>query len=188
MMKYKDYAAKVEYDDGAGCFHGQVVNIRDVITFQGRSVDELRQEFANSVEDYIEFCAERGEKPERPYSGKFVVRIDPDLHRRIAIAAINAGLSVNSWASRTFEEAVAPRPTPSHVSRDFNPATTAFVMQRAASVTPEILTDRDAWQGLGRHGTAVPGSHGRSVMKSRIKAGDLDAVLGTSTMELGDAS
>lgn len=58
MMTYKGYIAMVEYDDAAGIFHGEVVNLRDVITFQGTSVEELRQAFVDSVDDYLEFCAE----------------------------------------------------------------------------------------------------------------------------------
>jgi predicted HicB family RNase H-like nuclease len=109
MMEYKGYVAKVEFDNEAGIFHGQVLNIRDVITFQGRSVDELRQEFANSVEDYLEFCAERGEAPEKPFSGRFMVRLTPELHRSVAIAASHDGLSINSWVARALQEATGQR-------------------------------------------------------------------------------
>ena len=97
MMRYKDYLGRVEFDDEAGIFHGEVVNTRDVITFQGRSVDELRQAFHDSVDDYLDWCAERGKEPEKPYSGRFVVRIDPEMHRSIAEAARLAGKSLNAW-------------------------------------------------------------------------------------------
>src|SRR5690349_20265718 len=110
MMNYKGYTAKIDFDNEAGLFHGQVLNLRDVITFQGRSVEELREEFANSVEDYLAFCAERGEKPEKPFSGKFVVRIAPALHRAIAIAASRAGESLNTWVGKVLEQYV-DRPT-----------------------------------------------------------------------------
>ena len=69
MMQYKGYTGKVEYDDEAGIFHGEVINTRDVITFQGRSVVELREAFRDSVEDYLAFCAERDEEPEKPFPG-----------------------------------------------------------------------------------------------------------------------
>ena len=65
-MEYKGYLARAEFDDEADIFHGQVINIRDVVTFQGRSVDELCQAFEDSVQDYLAFCAERGEEPESP--------------------------------------------------------------------------------------------------------------------------
>jgi len=65
-MSYKCYEAVVEYDEDAEIFHGEVMNTRDVITFQGRSVDELKAALAESVEDYLACCRERGEKPEKP--------------------------------------------------------------------------------------------------------------------------
>lgn len=80
MIEYKGYLVKIELDDEANIFHGEVVNIRDVITFQGRSVDELRQAFEDSIEDYIEFCISRGEQPERPFSGRFTVHLSPEDH------------------------------------------------------------------------------------------------------------
>ena len=79
MMQYKGYTGKVEFDDEAEIFHGEVIGLRDVITFQGRTVDEVKGAFRESVDDYLAFCAKRGEEPEKPFTGKFVVRIPPDL-------------------------------------------------------------------------------------------------------------
>jgi predicted HicB family RNase H-like nuclease len=84
-VEYKGYIGKVEFDDEASLFHGEVINLRDVITFAGETVQELRQAFQGSVEDYLAFCAERGEEPEKPFSGTFTVRIAPELHRAIAV-------------------------------------------------------------------------------------------------------
>ncbi len=81
-MKYKGYEAAVKFNDEIELFHGEVVNTRDVITFQGKSVAELKREFKNSVEDYLEFCRERNEEPDRPFSGNFVLRITPELHKQ----------------------------------------------------------------------------------------------------------
>jgi predicted HicB family RNase H-like nuclease len=112
MMEYKGYLGRVEYDDEAGVFHGEVVNLRDVITFQGESVDELRRAFRESVDDYLAFCAARGEEPEKPYSGTFTVRIPPELHRDIALRARMAGKSLNGWVTDLLEQAAAlPEPT-----------------------------------------------------------------------------
>ncbi|MCB0045741.1 MAG: type II toxin-antitoxin system HicB family antitoxin [Caldilineaceae bacterium] len=105
-MNYKGYVGKVEFDDEANIFHGEVVNLRDVITFQGESVQELRQAFQDSVEDYLAFCAERGEEPERPFSGKFTVRISPELHRKLYVHAKLQDKSLNSWINMLFEESV----------------------------------------------------------------------------------
>jgi len=100
MMKYKEYVAKVEYDEEADLLHGEVVNIRDVITFQGRSVDELHQAFEASVEDYLEYCEELGEKPDKPFSGRFVLRTSPDLHRELYVEAKKEGVSLNQWINQ----------------------------------------------------------------------------------------
>jgi predicted HicB family RNase H-like nuclease len=104
-MSYKGYEAVVDYDPDADLFHSEVINLRDVITFQGRSVDELKQALADSVEDYLAFCCERGEEAEKPFSGQFVVRVEPALHRAVVSAAKRAGLSPNKWVARTLERA-----------------------------------------------------------------------------------
>ena len=106
MMEYKGYLGNIEYDDQAELFHGEVINTRDVITFQGRSVAELRKAFKDSIDDYLAFCARRGEKPDKPFSGQFVTRISPDLHRNITAAATIAGQSLNAWVSAQLEQAV----------------------------------------------------------------------------------
>ena len=106
MIQYKGYFGRVEYDDEAGIFHGEVINLRDVITFQGESVSELRQSMADSIEDYLEFCAEQGEEPEKPFSGKFVVRINPDLHRKLYLKAQHKNVSLNHFVRETLEKAL----------------------------------------------------------------------------------
>ena len=96
-MTYKGYQAKVELNEDAGVFHGEVINTRDVITFQGSSVEELKQAFEDSVDDYLEFCASRGEDPEKPFSGKFLVRVPPEIHRQIMAEAKRQGKSLNAY-------------------------------------------------------------------------------------------
>lgn len=110
-MEFKGYTAKIEFDNDAGLFHGQVLHTRDVITFQGTSVDELRTAFADSIDDYLEFCAARGEEPEKPFSGRFLVRVDPALHRQVAIAASHANESLNTWVSNCLERSTMPAPS-----------------------------------------------------------------------------
>ena len=104
MLKYKGYTGYVEYDDEAKLFHGEVLDTKDVITFQGRSVDEIEKAFRESIEDYLDFCARRNEKPNRPFSGKFVIRMSPKLHHRIYIKAIKEGKSINKWVIDTLEK------------------------------------------------------------------------------------
>jgi predicted HicB family RNase H-like nuclease len=108
MMEYKGYVGKVEFDDEAGTFHGEVLDTRDVITFQGRSVQELKTAFRDSIDDYLAFCEERGEEPNKPFSGQFVARIPPDLHRRVNLAARISGKSLNAWVVDQLQKAVTP--------------------------------------------------------------------------------
>lgn len=107
MMGYKGYVATVEFDDEADLFHGEIANTRDVITFQGKSVRELRKAMKDSVEDYLAYCAERGEEPDKPFSGKFVVRLPPDLHRAAVLAAKRSGKSLNAWIEENVAQALA---------------------------------------------------------------------------------
>jgi predicted HicB family RNase H-like nuclease len=97
MMTYKGYTASLEVDVEAGILFGQVLDINDVITFKGKTVDEARQEFQNSVDDYLAFCEELGEEPDKPFSGKLPFRTTPEHHRKIFIAAKKAGKSINAW-------------------------------------------------------------------------------------------
>ena len=104
MMNYKGYGCTIRFDDEAEMFHGEVAGLRDVVTFQGQTVDELKTAFRESVDDYLEFCAARGEKPEKPYSGRFLLRIDPSLHRKLVELSAEEGESLNQWiASRLGE-------------------------------------------------------------------------------------
>lgn len=106
-MTYKGYQAAVAFDEEAEIFHGEVVDLRDVITFQGKSVRELKKALADSVDDYLAFCKERGEEPEKPFSGQFIVRVDPPVHRAVVTAAKRAGLSLNKWVAVTLERAAS---------------------------------------------------------------------------------
>ena len=107
MMEYKGYVGKVEFDDEAGIFHGEVLDTRDVITFQGRSVAELKTAFQGSIDDYLAFCKERGEEPNKPFSGQFITRIPPELHRQVNLAASISGKSLNAWVVDQLQAAVA---------------------------------------------------------------------------------
>src|ERR1700679_3662251 len=100
------YEAVVEFDEDAELFHGEVINLRDVITFQGRSVAELKDAFAASVQDDLAFCAARGEVPGNPFTGQFVVRMPPALHRAVSSAAKRAGVSLNKWVTTALGRAV----------------------------------------------------------------------------------
>ncbi len=112
MLEYKGYIGNVEFDDEADTFYGEVINLRDVITFKGRTVDEIRKAFKESVDDYLEFCSERNESPEKPFSGKFTVRLNPELHRDIYFQAKKSHKSLNSWIAEILESAI-------HIESDY---------------------------------------------------------------------
>jgi predicted HicB family RNase H-like nuclease len=76
-MKYKGYQGTVTYDDEAKIFHGEVIGLKDMITFQGTSVDDLEQAFKDSVDDYIKFCKKKKRVPEKPFSGNLLLRVSP---------------------------------------------------------------------------------------------------------------
>ena len=102
-MTHDGYVATIELDVEAGVFHGEVINTRDVLTFQGRTLDELKTAFGDTIADYFEWCRERGKEPQRPYSGNFTVRVSPELHRRVATTAARRGKSVNAFVAETLE-------------------------------------------------------------------------------------
>jgi predicted HicB family RNase H-like nuclease len=106
MMEYKGYIGHVEFDDEADIFHGEVINTRDVITFQGKTVDEIKEAFRDSVEDYLDYCAKLGQTPEKPFTGKFMLRIPPDLHRKVYVAAKQSGESINAWIKEQLTHSV----------------------------------------------------------------------------------
>ena len=104
MLTYKGYTGRVEFDDESGLLHGEVLDLRDVITFQGKSVKELERAFHDSIDDYLEFCQERGEEPDKPFSGRLMLRLPPELHRKVYVRAQNEGKSLNQWIADRLEK------------------------------------------------------------------------------------
>jgi len=106
MLEYKGYTAHVELDAEAAILHGEVLDTRDVITFQGTSVDEVQAAFRESIDDYLEFCSQRGEAPDKPFSGRLMVRLSPRLHRELYAQAKEQGKSLNQLISDRLAKAV----------------------------------------------------------------------------------
>jgi predicted HicB family RNase H-like nuclease len=132
MLSYKGYEGIITYvDDEADLITGEVVGLQDIITFQARTPAELKQAFEESVDDYLAWCAEDGRKPEKPFSGQFVVRLAPDLHRQAAVAAKVAGESLNAFTTRALAEAVAP-------NRRVMTANPSASPQRAGKAKPKV--------------------------------------------------
>jgi predicted HicB family RNase H-like nuclease len=104
-MTYKDYAARVEFDADDHIFVGRVIGIRDIVTFHGETVRELENSFKEAVDDYLEACATIGQQPNKPYSGKILIRVSAEIHAAVAASAESAGKSLNQWAAETLKKA-----------------------------------------------------------------------------------
>jgi predicted HicB family RNase H-like nuclease len=105
IMTYKGYAARIEFDAEDEIFFGRLAGIDDVIGFHADTVSELKTAFHESVDDYIETCRKIGKVPMKPYSGKMMFRVDPEIHARAAKAAELAGKSLNQWAEEVLDKA-----------------------------------------------------------------------------------
>lgn len=106
VMNYNDYAARIEYSAEDECFVGHIAGIRDVVGFHGESVAELKSAFEEAVDDYLATCEKLQRPPQRPYSGKVMLRIDPGLHAKAAMLAETEGMSLNAWAQEALQRAV----------------------------------------------------------------------------------
>ncbi len=104
-MTYKGYAARIEYSDEDGCFIGHIAGIKDVISFHAESVNELREAFEEAVDDYLATCEKVGRAPQKPYSGKLMLRVPPEVHARAAMMAEAHGMSINQWAADVLSKA-----------------------------------------------------------------------------------
>ena len=102
LLEYKGYCGTVEYSNADNVLHGKVLGIRSLLSYEGDSLDSLRHDFEDVIDDYLETCSENGVEPEKPYKGKFNVRVSPELHRSLAVYAINHGQTLNA----AVEEAI----------------------------------------------------------------------------------
>jgi predicted HicB family RNase H-like nuclease len=105
VMTYKGYKARVEYDGDDECFIGHLAGINDIVGFHATSVKDLKRAFHEAVDDYIETCRSAGKPPEKPFSGKVMFRIAPQVHAEAVLAAQLAGKSLNQWAEDVLRQA-----------------------------------------------------------------------------------
>lgn len=105
-MEYRGYTSgPVTFDEEQKVFSGTVAGLRAVIHYEGSTADELAQAFRDSIDFYVDWCAERGKQPERPFKGQILVRTAPELHRKAALRAAEEGVSLSEWISRRIAEA-----------------------------------------------------------------------------------
>lgn len=107
-MSHKGYTARVEYDERDNILVGRILGIRGIISFHGETVSELRFEFEQAVKDYLAECKKDGVAPEKPASGRLLLRVPPEVHGRALVAAQAAGKSLNQWATEVLQHAVQP--------------------------------------------------------------------------------
>jgi len=107
-MSHKGYTARVEYDERDNIFVGRILGIRSIISFHGETVAGLRAEFEHAVKDYLADCKREKVQPEKPASGKLLLRVPPEVHGRALVAAQAAGKSSNQWATEVLQHAVEP--------------------------------------------------------------------------------
>jgi len=105
VLKHKGYAARVEFDAEDGIFFGRIAGIEDKVSFHADSVKELVDAFEEAVEDYLETCERVGKRPDKPYSGNLMLRVDPSVHAQVALAAELSGKSVNQWSEEALRTA-----------------------------------------------------------------------------------
>jgi predicted HicB family RNase H-like nuclease len=116
MMEYNGYRATINYDPEDHILVGTVFGIKDSLNFHGNSVDELETSFHNCIDDYLEMCKEFGKEPDKEYKGQFNVRVAPELHRQVALAAEMDDISLNQFVVNALETAVHTRPASAHLS------------------------------------------------------------------------
>ncbi len=104
MLKYKGYTAVIQFDDEAMIFHGEVIGLRDIITFRGKTPEEIKKEFETSIDGYLDWCYELGQEPEKPFSGNIHLRLQPDLHAELVAEAKYKRLSLNNFINQTLRK------------------------------------------------------------------------------------
>ncbi len=106
-IQYKGYYASIVYEAEDDLLVGRIIAINDIISFHGTSLKQIKTAFKVSVDDYLAFCEETGKQPNRPYSGKMMLRIDPETHAKSALAAKSKGMSLNRWVEEVFRKATS---------------------------------------------------------------------------------
>lgn len=106
-IEYKGYVAEVGIDLENELFYGNVFGARDVISFNGKTTHQLIKNFEEAIDNYVEYCEEEGIEPEKPYSGKFNVRIDPSTHKKLAKQAFQSEMSLNDLVKSALEKEVS---------------------------------------------------------------------------------
>lgn len=148
-MRHEGYEARIEFDGEDNIFFGRLLGIRDIITFHADTVADLRDAFHEAVADYLDTCAEMGKEPQKPYSGRFMLRVDPSTHHEVSLAAARAGKSLNQWAEEAMRQAVENPARFSKIAtsqKDESPTTASKKMWRSTK-SGKIVSKASAQTG-----------------------------------------
>jgi len=105
-LHYRDYVGSLELSERDGVFHGKVIGVKALISFEGDSVNSIIEDFHNAVDEYLKFCADNGKEPEKAFKGSFNVRVGPDLHRRAVLTASARCVSLNALVEDAIRQSV----------------------------------------------------------------------------------
>ena len=104
-LKYKGYTGSIEISKADKLLYGKVLNVNSLISYEGKTVEELEADFKGALDEYLEDCKEMNVSPEKPFKGSFNVRVRPELHRELALAALNSGQTLNKFVADSLEKA-----------------------------------------------------------------------------------
>ncbi len=107
IMEYKGYNGTVEYSAEDNILFGKVIGIKSIVSYEGRSVEELRTDFEEAVDEYLACCAEKGIEPEKTYKGSLNVRFSPETHRKATLIAFSEHISLNQFIENSVNEKIA---------------------------------------------------------------------------------
>ena len=107
LIEYKGYIGSIEFSPEDELFYGKVQGIRALISYEGTNAQELIEDFHDAVDAYLELCQENGKSPEKAYKGSFNIRVSPELHKKIAIYAMEHDISLNNFVEQSIEKQLA---------------------------------------------------------------------------------
>ncbi|MBQ8429073.1 MAG: type II toxin-antitoxin system HicB family antitoxin [Clostridia bacterium] len=145
ILEYKNYFSKIEFSAEDKVLYGKIEGIKDLVNFESDTIDGIEKEFHAAVDDYLELCAELGQAPDKAYSGTFNVRVSPQLHRKIAIAALKTGETLNATVSKAltsyFENSTAQQIE--KIWKSISESNSKFKNESSATIT--VYGDRYAY-------------------------------------------
>jgi len=108
-LHYKDYVGSIEFSEEDTVFHGKIIGIKDLVSFEGDGAKAITKDFHNAVDEYLDYCAQCGKEPDKPFKGSFNVRVGTDLHRKAALTAFKKGVSLNTFVEKAISSFVDAR-------------------------------------------------------------------------------